>query len=255
MLTALGLTVMRGARRALDDVELAVQPGQVLAVLGPNGAGKSTLIDALVGELVPSAGEVTLHGQPLPRWPGEARAQRLAVLPQRSTLEFAFRVDEIVAMGRLPHASGRSADAQAIEQALAQADVTHLGARNYLSLSGGERQRVQLARVLAQLWPASADRVLLLDEPTAALDPLHQIAVLEAVKQLATAGAAVLMVLHDLSLAARFADRLLLLDKGRVACVGEPEAVLRSSTLSDVFGLALSVERHPERDHLLVFPR
>ncbi|MBP8263504.1 MAG: heme ABC transporter ATP-binding protein, partial [Pseudomonas sp.] len=249
MLRAENLSVQRGPCTVLADINLELRPGEVLGVLGPNGAGKSTLLGALCGELPPSQGDVWLDQRRLQDWPGSERAQRLAVLPQTSTLNFAFRVEEVVGMGRLPHASGRVRDAQIIKQALEAADALHLAGRSYLALSGGERQRVHLARVLAQLWPGGEGQVLLLDEPTSMLDPLHQHTTLQATRAFVEQGAAVLVILHDLNLAARYCDRLLLLERGRPHALGRPEAVLQAEPLQAVFGLEVLVQQHPERGH------
>ncbi len=151
MLRVEGLRIRRGRKTVLADVTLDLLPGQVLGVLGPNGAGKSTLLGALCGELHPDQGQVWLDQHELKDWSGSQRAQRLAVLPQASTLDFAFRVEEVVGMGRLPHQTGRVRDDEIIDAALQAADVGHLSGRSYLALSGGERQRVHLARVLAQV--------------------------------------------------------------------------------------------------------
>ncbi|MBU1283331.1 MAG: heme ABC transporter ATP-binding protein [Gammaproteobacteria bacterium] len=255
MLRAENLAVQRGPCTVLADINLELRPGEVLGVLGPNGAGKSTLLGALCGELQPSRGDVWLDQRRLQDWPGSERAQRLAVLPQTSTLNFAFRVEEVVAMGRLPHASGQLKDAQIIKQALEAADALHLAGRSYLALSGGERQRVHLARVLAQLWPGGEGQMLLLDEPTSMLDPLHQHTTLQATRAFVEQGAAVLVILHDLNLAARYCDRLLLLERGRPHALGTPEEVLRAEPLQAVFGLEVLVQQHPERGHPLIIAR
>jgi iron complex transport system ATP-binding protein len=255
MLRAERLTVRRGQATVLADIDLELRPGEVLGVLGPNGAGKSTLLGALAGELKPAHGRVLLDDRPLADWHGQERARRLAVLPQSSTLSFAFRVEEVVAMGRLPHASGRRRDREIVDEALRAADAAHLAGRSYLELSGGERQRVHLARVLAQLWPGGSGQVLLLDEPTSMLDPLHQHTTLQATRDFADRGAAVLVILHDLNLAARYCDRLLLLDRGRTHAFGLPEQVLCAEPLQIVFGLEVLVQKHPERGHPLIVAR
>jgi iron complex transport system ATP-binding protein len=255
MLCAENLEVRRGARCVLQGIDLQLRAGEIFGVLGPNGAGKSTLLGALSGELAANVGQVLLADRPLHDWPSRERAQRLAVLPQQSSLSFGFRVEEVVGMGRLPHDEGRAADQLIVEQALFAADARHLEGRSYLTLSGGERQRVHLARVLAQLWPGAEGRVLLLDEPTAALDPLHQHSTLQAVRGFAEQGAAVMVILHDLNLAARYCDRLLLLHEGRAHLQGTVDEVLQPQPLRDVFGLDVLIQRHPERGHPLVVVR
>jgi iron complex transport system ATP-binding protein len=253
MLRAKDLRIERGGKVVLSGINLSLQPGEMLGVLGPNGAGKSTLLGALCGEL--RTGQVWLDDKPLERWSAPRRAQRLAVLPQSSTLSFAFKVQDIVAMGRLPHDTGQHRDDDIIRAALEAANATHLLDRSYLALSGGERQRVHLARVLAQLWPGEIGQSLLLDEPTSMLDPLHQHTTLQAVRQFANRGGAVLVILHDLNLAARYCDRLLLLENGLPVVLGAPDTVLVPDTLKAVFGLEVLVQTHPERGHPLIIAR
>lgn len=255
MLIAKDLRIMRDGKQVVANIDLALAPGQMLGVLGPNGAGKSTLLAALSGELAPTQGEVLLDDIPLNQWRGPERARRLAVLPQSSTLSFAFKVEEVVAMGRLPHDSGQQRDGEIIQYALAAADGLHLLGRSYLTLSGGERQRVHLARVLAQMWPGEEGQILLLDEPTSALDPLHQHTTLSAVRAFADRGGAVMVILHDLNLAARYCDHLLLLSQGRAYLSGTPQQVLTPEALKSVFGLDVLVQPHPERGHPLVIAR
>ncbi|MBC3478977.1 heme ABC transporter ATP-binding protein [Pseudomonas sp. SWRI59] len=255
MLQVEGLHLRRGSNEVLHDVHLQLTPGQVVGVLGPNGAGKSSLLGVLCGELAPGQGRVTLQGRPLTDWAGQARAQRLAVLPQVSSLGFSFRVEEVVAMGRMPHGSGQLRDAEIVEAALRAADAWHLLGRSYLALSGGERQRVHLARVLAQLWPGEQGTTLLLDEPTSMLDPLHQHTTLQAVRRFADRGAAVLVILHDLNLAARYCDRILLLEQGRCHALASPQEVLTPGALKAVFGIDVLVQAHPERGHPLIITR
>jgi iron complex transport system ATP-binding protein len=255
MLRANNLLVRRGSRTVLADIDIELRPGEVLGVLGPNGAGKSTLLAALCDELPANEGTVSLDERALADWPGQERARRLAVLPQSSSLNFAFSVNEGGGMGRLPHASGRVRDAEIVAQALSAADALHLAGRSYLALSGGERQRVHLARVLAQLWPGAEGQILLLDEPTSMLDPLHQHTILQAVRDFAGRGAAVLVILHDLNLAARYCDQLLLLHEGRAHAYGPPDEVLNAEALQTVYGLQVLIQRHPERGHPLIIAR
>jgi iron complex transport system ATP-binding protein len=255
MLRTQNLHIRRGRKIVLMDITLELKPGEVLGVLGPNGAGKSTLLGALCGELQADHTSVWLDERELRDWTGAQRAQRLAVLPQVSTLNFAFRVEEVVGMGRLPHQTGRTRDDEIVAAALQAADAGHLSGRSYLALSGGERQRVHLARVLAQLWPGEVGQTLLLDEPTSMLDPLHQHTTLQAVREFADRGASVLVILHDLNLAARYCDRLLLLEGGRPVALDTPEQVLRPEPLKAVFGLDVLVQKHPERGHPLIIAR
>ncbi|PHX43140.1 hemin ABC transporter ATP-binding protein [Pseudomonas sp. NZIPFR-PS5] len=255
MLIANDLGIVRDGKQVVANIDLALSPGQMLGVLGPNGAGKSSLMAALCGELAPTHGHVVLDDIPLNQWRGHERARRLAVLPQSSTLDFAFKVEEVVAMGRLPHESGQQCDGEIIQHALAAADGLNLLGRSYLTLSGGERQRVHLARVLAQVWPGEEGQILLLDEPTSALDPLHQHTMLLAVRAFANRGGAVMVILHDLNLAARYCDQLLLLAQGRAHLSGTPEQVLTPEALKSVFGLDVLVQPHPERGHPLVIAR
>jgi len=255
MMKAEKISVHRDSKRVLTDIDLTLKPGEMLGVLGPNGAGKSTLLGALCAELKPTQGQIWLDDRPLTHWTGQQRARRLAVLPQSSTLSFAFKVQEVVAMGRLPHDSGQQRDAEIIQAALETADAVHLQDRNYLALSGGERQRVHLARVLAQIWPGEGGQTLLLDEPTSMLDPLHQHTTLQAVRGFADRGGAVMVILHDLNLAARYCDRLLLLESGCPFAMGTPDEVLVPDALRAVFGLEVLVRRHPERGHPLIIAR
>lgn len=255
MLQTTGVCVDRAGRRILTDVNLVLQPGQVLGVLGPNGAGKSSLMGVLNGELSPSSGMVELDSQPLAHWQGRQRAQRLAVLPQVSSLSFGFSVEQVVRMGRMPHDTGAVIDQQIVEEVLTAVDAAHLLGRNYLQLSGGERQRVHLARVLAQLWPGADGQVLLLDEPTSMLDPLHQLSVLDNIRRFADHGASVMIILHDLNLAARYCDHLLLLGNGGVQASGTPQQVLQPEPLHGVFGIEVLIQQHPERGHPLIIAR
>jgi len=247
------LRLRRGRREILRGVDLRLGPGEFLGVLGPNGAGKSTLLAAIAGELSPAEGEILFTGQKLKAIPARERARRLALLPQESSLNFPFTAFEVARMGRLPHPP-HPRDDRIVEEALRTAGAMHLADRLYPTLSGGERQRVQFARVLAQLAgaPEGTPQALLLDEPTNNLDLEHQHAILHAAKDLCARGPAVLAILHDLDLAAVYADRLVLLDAGRIAAEGTPWEVLTEERVSEVFGVRATVLRHPHADRPLV---
>jgi iron complex transport system ATP-binding protein len=233
----------------LDGVSLAVRPGEVVAVVGPNGAGKSTLLKVAAGERAPTTGRVTLDGAPLASFTPDVLAARRAVLPQHSALQFGFTASEVVALGRTPHVhhSSWKEDETAVRRALGRAGVGHLAARRYPTLSGGEQQRVHLARALAQLDAPHVNepRYLLLDEPTASLDLAHQHAVLGTARALADAGTGVLVVLHDLNLAAQYADRLAVLRRGRLLADGPPADVLDPALVHAAFDVAVTVLPHP----------
>ncbi|WP_280429788.1 heme ABC transporter ATP-binding protein [Nocardia brasiliensis] len=255
-LRARGVSVeRRGAhsaqRRVLEDVDFDVVAGEIVALVGPNGAGKSTLLAALAGELTPSTGVIELEGHALTHWSPLDMARRRAVLPQSHTVGFPFTAREVVAMGRAPwlRTERRELDDERIAAALAAADVKHLAARSFPTLSGGERARVALARVLAQ-----DTGTLLLDEPTAALDLGHQEAVLHLATARARAGAAVVIVLHDLGIAAAYADRVAVLEAGRIAADGPPRKVLTTDLLTRVYQHPVEVLDHPETGAQLVLP-
>ncbi len=233
-----GYTLPGGGRRdVLRGVDLDLAPGELVALLGTNGSGKTTLLRCLAGTLVPGGGSVTFAGRRLPAWRREELARRVAVLPQQVDLPGGFRVAELVAMGRSPHAQrlfgSTAVDERAIERALRDADATELSDRWVEELSGGERQRLLVAMALAQ-----EPDLLLLDEPTLHLDLAHQVALLAAIRRLRDQrGMAVLAVLHDLNLAAAFAPRVALLDGGRVAADGPPGEVLTTDLVRRVFGV------------------
>jgi iron complex transport system ATP-binding protein len=232
-----GVTVTYRDRAALRDVTFHVEPGERVAVIGPNGAGKSTLLRVVAGLLRPVTGTVELTGERIERLDRMAIAQRLAVVPQLPTLPFATAVEEVVALGRLPHEHPlrglRPADRAAIAAAIDRVGVGHLLGRDARELSLGERQLVLLAMAVAQRAP-----ILILDEPTVHLDLRHQVEVMELVGDLnARDGTTILAVLHDLGLAAHFFPRLVLLDHGRVVADGPPSEVLSPERIREVFGV------------------
>jgi iron complex transport system ATP-binding protein len=231
------LTVAYRGRPAISDVDLSIEPGDRIALVGPNGAGKSTLLRAIAGLVEPTAGTVELDGQPNARLYRLAIARRLAVVPQLPSLPFATTVEEVVALGRLPHEHPirglRPADRAAIAAAIDRVGVGHLLGRDARELSLGERQLVLLAMSIAQDAP-----VLVLDEPTVHLDLRHQVEVMELLADLNQRdGTTVVAVLHDLGLAAHFFPRIAVLEQGRLVADGSPADALTPQRIRDVFGV------------------
>ncbi|MEV0220538.1 heme ABC transporter ATP-binding protein [Streptomyces sp. NPDC050704] len=245
------LHVRLGAREVLTGVDVTARAGEVLALVGPNGAGKSTLLGALAADLPAAEGVVRVHGRPASAWSAHELALRRAVLPQSAALSFPFTVEEVVRMGRAPWAgtAGEDEDDAAVAEAMAATEVTGFAPRPFAALSGGERARVALARVLAQ-----RTRLLLLDEPTAALDLRHQELVLRVCRERAGAGDAVVVVLHDLGLAAAYADRVVILRDGRAVADGPPAGIFTDRLLSDVYRQPVEVFPHPRTGAVLVAP-
>jgi iron complex transport system ATP-binding protein len=246
------LSLRRGQRQILDGLDFNLECGTLTALLGPNGAGKSSLLKCLTGELE-YEGSITLFGENRQQWSGKQLAHRLGVLPQSSSLNFPFLCEEVVAMGRLPHSEPATRRDEIVAAAMTHAGVEHLAKRLYPGLSGGERQRVQFARVLAQIWqaPSPAEqaeqpRLLLLDEPTAALDLKYQHQLLTMARALASRNTAVLVVLHDLNLAARYADRLVMLERGKLMADGTPGEVLTPELIARLYDYPAQVIHHPE---------
>ena len=254
MLKIDGLSVSYGARRVLHEISLEVSSGEVLALIGPNGAGKSSLVRAVSGIIPADSGAVRTNGDDLLALPPMQRARLLAVVPQAVSLPPAFTVWETVLLGRTPYLNflGQvsAADEEIVRRALARVDALELADRRVGELSGGEQQRVLLARALAQATP-----ILLMDEPTAHLDLQHQVSLMELVRGLAHAeGLAILIALHDLNLAARYADRVALLVGERIEATGTPAQVMTAERISAAYGLPVSVVPHPLEDVPLVLP-
>lgn len=253
-IAASGVRVMPDGpgRPILDAAAIEVRAGEVHALVGPNGAGKSTLFGVLAGDVTPATGTVVLDGTDLRRHPPRELARRRAVLLQQNAVSFPFSVAEVVRMGRAPWArtADEADDDARVSEAMRATEIEGLADRTVTSLSGGERARVALARVLAQ-----ATSILLLDEPTAALDLKHQEDVLRVVRDRARAGDAVAIVLHDLNAALANADRLTLLDGGRVVASGAPEDVLTAERIAAVYRQAVDVFPHPITGVPLVVPR
>lgn len=238
----LGFRYPGAARDTLRDVTMEVPAGALYAVLGPNSAGKSTLLRLLLGLEPPERGEVLYRGQPTAGWGRRAIAREVGVVPQSEEIAFPMTVRELVSMGRYPHLGPwrreGPEDRRAVDAALARCDVADLASRPLSTLSGGERQRARVARALAQ-----EPSTLVLDEPTASLDIRHEMAIFRLLRALADDGTTVLVVTHNLNLAARFADHLLLLGAGQPAASGPPGAVLRPDIVGQVYGWPVDV--HP----------
>jgi len=259
MLEAIALCVDIGRRNLLASVDLCLAPRELLAVVGENGAGKSTLLACLAGDPPPPAlrvrGTVRLCGRDIDAWPAAERARLRAVVPQQAQSGFAFSALELTLLGRYPHGGSAAANRAIARQALALADALHLADQAADTLSGGERARVALAAAFAQLWePGSGvPRYLLLDEPTAALDLAHQHALLEAARRFAAARMiGIIAVLHDLNLAALYADRVGVLQQGRLIACGAPSEVLDAARIEGAFAVAARVMAHPLRPAPLI---
>ena len=239
MLEADNLSVSIGDTTILNDVSFRIHEGESVGILGPNGSGKTTLLRCIAGAQ-PFSGSLSLDGVPIGRWKPRPLARRLAFLRQSTSVTFDFSVEELVMLGRAPHKRMlepySADDSEHVSRALERVELGDLRGRSVLTLSGGELQRAFLAQALVQEAP-----LLLLDEPTAHLDIHHRFEFMELVRELATAGRTLITVFHDLELAARFADRLIVLDGGRVAASGPPADVLTQDILAQVFRIGSQV--------------
>ena len=259
MIDVHNLSVRLGSRTILHDVSFSAAPGAITAVIGPNGSGKSTLMKALCRDYEYD-GSVRINGQDLARLSPVDAASVRAVLPQSSNLPFPFMVREVVALGLTAGRSGVALSMlrQLPDMALAAVDLAGFGGRFYGELSGGEQQRVQLARVLCQVWLPVLDgapRYLFLDEPVSSLDIKHQLMIMDVARRYADAGGGVIAILHDLNLAAMYADSILALRDGRVAGIGTPEDVLTDALIADVFDCPLRVGAVPSAGMPFVLPQ
>ena len=250
---ATDVSVSLADQEILSGVDLTVEEGSLVGLVGPNGAGKTTLLRTLGGTLAPDEGTVTVADKEIHDCSARETGRLIARLPQSTTLSFDFTVEQVVEMGRTPHL-GRFEragpdDRTAIQRAMDRAEVVEFADRNVTSLSGGERQRVLLARALAQSTP-----VLLLDEPTASLDINHAVRTLELVSDLVAEGKTAVAAIHDLNLAARYCDELVLVAGGDVRAAGPPAEVLAAKTLGETFDANALVTDHPVTDAPLVTP-
>lgn len=258
-LRAQQVCLSRRGRRVLDGASLVVHPGEVVALVGPNGAGKSTLLRCLAGELAPDQGDCYIDGTRIGKISAGQLARWRAVLPQDSGTGFPLAVEDVVALGRAPwrrHATPQQNRRSVLGAAVA-AGAKSLMKRDFRSLSGGERQRVQLARVLAQVWDTQRDgqpRYLLLDEPTASVDVGYQQRLLSVVREVLPMGIGVLAVLHDLNLAAAFAERVCLLTDGRIVTEGTPVDVINAAHINAAYEASLDVRIDEHTGRPLVLP-
>jgi iron complex transport system ATP-binding protein len=230
------VTAAYGARKVLHDISVRFRAGQVTGLVGPNGAGKTTLLRVALG-FVKAEGRIDVLGQPLANWSPEALARRIAYLPQSAEAHWPILAKKLVALGRMPHRAAFSPpsaeDEEAVSMALARCDAAAFAERRMDELSAGERARVLFARALATEAP-----ILLTDEPAAHLDPAHQLRLMELLREEARRGVAVIVTLHDLALASRFCDRLVVLRGGHVVAQGEPREALSDAILAETFGVS-----------------
>jgi iron complex transport system ATP-binding protein len=251
MLDATDIHVAKGDTAILDGAAFHLENGEMVGLIGPNGAGKTTLLRCLLGLDRPDRGDIRLGGRPVRGWPARALAGEIAYLAQNAACHWPMAVERVVALGRLPHLgpwqSATDNDAEAVERSMRATDVLHLRNRQATTLSGGEQARVQLARALAV-----GARLLFADEPVAGLDPGHQIQVMELLRRHVGGTRSVVIVLHDLTLAARYCTRLVLMAKGRVVADGPPSQVMTAENLAAVYGIQARIEQQDEG--LLVIP-
>jgi iron complex transport system ATP-binding protein len=258
MLELKSVTIERAGRNLVDRASIAVSPGRITAVLGPNGAGKSTLLKALSGEWRAETGKVLLDGREIGQLDPASLARRRAVVPQNTILSFPFSALEVVMLGVTVPGFGLDADTGPALAALADVGLEGFESRNYVQLSGGERQRVHIARALCQLRaagnPQGQTTALLLDEATSNLDPAHQLVVMGCLRAEASIGRAVLIVLHDLNLAAAWSDEIVLMARGKICAKGIPTEVFTDELLSTVYGCSLRANTLPEPGSVFVLP-
>lgn len=260
MIKADAITVSYGTRCVLDQVSFEAKPNSLMVVVGPNGAGKSTLMRALTGELATQSGTISFNGEQLGDIPSERLALQRAVLPQASSLAFPFTVHEIIRFGLTANVNLRAgAEVHTIvEDMLDKVDLNGYGGRYFQELSGGEQQRVHLARVLCQVPKPIENgvaRYLMLDEPTSSLDIRHQLLTLNIARQFAAEGGGVIAILHDLNIAAMYADIIVVISDGKIVAEGTPRKVLTNKLMRDVFGIDVKVSKVPSSNTPYILPQ
>ncbi|WP_370980853.1 heme ABC transporter ATP-binding protein [Agaribacterium sp. ZY112] len=256
ILRCLNVSARQGQQAVLKNISIDFTAG-IHSILGPNGAGKSSLIKALAGDIPLDTGSIQFLNKDIKAWKQADLAQNFAVLPQKSNLNFAFSVREVVELGRIPHSSGYQCDQEIIKTCIQALDLNKLSHKAYTQLSGGEQQRCQLARTLCQIWPqptnittaspkpTSQAKVLLLDEPSSALDIKHQYALMRLLQDLAKHGVCIICVMHDFNLASQFSDNISLLKNGELVLSGHTETCLIADVFSDVFDCKVIESKHP----------
>ncbi|WP_020596644.1 heme ABC transporter ATP-binding protein [Spirosoma panaciterrae] len=256
MLEVRNLSYQIRGRKLLNEVSFCAKPGELLAVVGANGAGKSTLLKLCTGELKSTTGAISLHGRGIETYSEKELASFRAVLPQQNSVIFPFLVSELVLMGRYPHFDFHPSEHDYLVAGLAlkKVGMWEFASRVFTTLSGGEQQRVQLARVLAQIWDTSAG-LLFLDEPTTGLDLLHQHQLLEIAREFTQKGFCVVAILHDLNLAAQYADQIVMLRSGRIEAIGSPHEVITVGNIQRVFNLSVWLVNHPELACPMIVPQ
>ncbi len=257
MMTALQIKQLDTApygEQLLQGIELELAEGELLGLIGPNGSGKSSLLHTIAGGLPIDGGSIVIHQRPLQQWGHEERARALSMQSQHASLNFPFSVEEVILLGRIPHASGAAQDTKILEEVLLATDTAGLRHRPYTQLSGGEKQRVQLARAVAQVWRSedAPGRLLLLDEPSSALDMAHQRMVLDLITTLRSEGCAVILSSHDFNLLSGHADKFLVLQDGKQYSFGSPAEVLTTNMFTEVFSVDVLIQDHPGNNAPLV---
>ncbi|MGC4024670.1 MAG: heme ABC transporter ATP-binding protein [Mesorhizobium sp.] len=251
------VSVAIGSKTIIRGIGFEAKPGEITVIVGPNGSGKTTLMKAMSGESA-YGGSVSINGHEVSATRSLDQALRRAVLPQATTLSFPFTVREIVNLGILSGRSGASRVNDLVERALAAVDLHGFAGRFYQELSGGEQQRVQLARVLCQVWEPVLDgqpRYLFLDEPVSSLDIKHQLAIMQTARDYVERGGGVVAILHDLNLAAMYADRIIVLARGHMVAAGTPEQVIRDDVIAAAFECRLSVGKTPPGKAPFILPQ
>lgn len=258
MLTLQNISYSIGTLQILNEVSFEALPGETTVILGANGAGKSTLLKIACGAIQATDGSVRIHGKELNQWKPAELAKCTAVLQQQNVLSLPFKVSDVVMMGRYPHFKKQPAalDYDVVNEAIKKVGISKLADKNYLDLSGGEQQRVHLARVFAQIWSSDSydTRYLFMDEPSNNLDIRHQHNSLNMAREFAAEGHTVVAILHDLNLALQYADKIMLLKRGKGVAFGTPEEVMTERIVSKVFDYPLNIFNHPEYGHPIIMP-